>query len=223
LHGRAVPALAVEWHAAEVALPLGHVRGGMHLHSCFVTESFLDEVVRAAGQEPVSYRIGMLGGDPRLARCLSTAASLAGWDGGAAGSGQGVACWRMRGSAIAVVAEARLEAGAPKVERLVAAVDCGRAINPDLMRQQIEGGLLFGVASAVGAATGYARNLPTANDLGDLRLPRLADAPDITVELIASDEAPGGVSELAVPPVAPALANALASATGRRYRSLPLA
>jgi isoquinoline 1-oxidoreductase subunit beta len=218
-----LPALAVEWHAAEVALPLGHVRGGMHLHSCFVTESFLDEVVRAAGQEPVSYRIGMLGGDPRLARCLSTAASLAGWDGGAAGSGQGVACWRMRGSAIAVVAEARLEAGAPKVERLVAAVDCGRAINPDLMRQQIEGGLLFGVASAVGAATGYARNLPTANDLGDLRLPRLADAPDITVELIASDEAPGGVSELAVPPVAPALANALASATGRRYRSLPLA
>jgi len=121
-----------------------------------------------------------------------------------------------------VVAEARLEAGRPKVERLVAAVDCGRAINPDLVRQQIEGGLMFGLAGALGVATGYARNLPTANDLGELRLPRLADTPDITVELIASNEAPGGVSELAVPPVAPALANALASATGRRFRSLPL-
>jgi len=83
-------------------------------------------------------------------------------------------------------------------------------------------GLMFGLAGALGVATGYARNLPTANDLGELRLPRLADTPDITVELIASNEAPGGVSELAVPPVAPALANALASATGRRFRSLPL-
>jgi isoquinoline 1-oxidoreductase beta subunit len=217
-----LPALAVDWCEADVGLRLGHVRGGPQIHHCFFAESFMDEVVRAAGQEPVSYRIGMLGGDPRLARCLSTAASLAGWDGGAAGSGQGVACWRMRGSVIAVVAEARLEAGRPKVERLVAAVDCGRAINPDLVRQQIEGGLMFGLAGALGVATGYARNLPTANDLGELRLPRLADTPDITVELIASNEAPGGVSELAVPPVAPALANALASATGRRFRSLPL-
>ncbi len=218
-----LPALAVDWHEAALGLPDGHVRGGAHGWTCFFTESFLDEVAHGANQEPVSYRIGMLGGDPRLARCLSTAASLGGWDGGAAGSGQGIACWRFRGSAIAVMAEARLEEGRPVVERLVAAVDCGRVVNPGLVRQQIEGGLVFGLATALGAATGYARNLPTANDLGDLRLPRLADTPDITVELIASEEAPGGVSELAVPVVAPAVANALASATGQRLRTLPLA
>ena len=108
------------------------------------------------------------------------------------------------------------------VERLVAAVDCGRVINPDLVRQQIEGGLSFGLATALGAATGYGRSLPTADDLGDLHLPRLADTPDITVELIRSDEAPGGVSELAVPPVAPAVANALAT-LGERRRTLPFA
>ena len=84
-------------------------------------------------------------------------------------------------------------------------------------------GLIFGLAQATGAATGYARNVATAINMGDLNLPRLRDGPDITVELIGSDAAPGGVSDLAVPPVAPAIANALASATGRRFRTLPLA
>ncbi|WP_375393136.1 molybdopterin cofactor-binding domain-containing protein [uncultured Sphingomonas sp.] len=218
-----LPAYAVDWHEAALDLPVGHLRGGAHGWTCFATECFLDEIAHGAGQEPVSYRIGMLGGDPRLARCLSTAASLGGWDGGAAGTGQGIVCWRLRGSAIAVLAEARLEGGRPVVERLVAAADCGRVVNPDLVRQQIEGGLVFGLATVLGAATGYRRNLPTARGLGDLHLPRLADAPDITVELIGSDEAPGGASELAAPPVAPAVANALASATGRRFRSLPFA
>ena len=217
-----LPAFALDWHEAELGLPTGHLRGGADGYTCFFTESFLDEVAHAANQEPVSYRIGMLGGDARAARCLSTAASLGGWDGGAAGSGQGIAYWSMRGSHIAVLAEAQLEGGRVRVERLVAAVDCGRVVNPDLVRQQIEGGLIFGLAQATGGATGYARNVATATNMGLLALPRLADAPDITVELIASDAAPGGVGELAVPPVAPAIANALASATGRRFRTLPL-
>ncbi|HEU0043091.1 xanthine dehydrogenase family protein molybdopterin-binding subunit [Sphingomonas sp.] len=218
-----LPASAVDWHEAELGLPTGHLRGGGDSWTCFFTESFLDEVVRVANQEPVSYRIGMLGGDARAARCLSTAAALGGWDGGVAGSGQGIALHSMRGSHVAVLAEASFEGGRVRVARLVAAVDCGRVINPDLVRQQIEGGLIFGLAQATGAATGYARGVASATNMGDLNLPRLADAPDITVELIASEAAPGGVSELAVPPVAPAIANALASATGRRYRTLPLA
>jgi isoquinoline 1-oxidoreductase beta subunit len=217
-----LPAFAVDWHEAELGLATGHLRGGADGFTCFFTESFLDEVARVANQEPVSYRIGMLGGDARAARCLSTAASLGGWDGGSPGSGQGIACHSFRGSHVAVLAEAQIENGQVKVERLVAAVDCGRMINPDLVRQQIEGGLIFGLAQATGAATGYAGNVATATNVGDLRLPRLADTPDITVELIGSDAPPGGVGELAVPPVAPAIANALASAAGRRFRSLPL-
>ena len=218
-----LPAFAVDWHEAELALPTGWLRGGADGYTCFFTESFLDEVIHIANQEPVSYRIGMLGGDARLARCLSTAASLGGWDGGAAGSGQGIACHSMRGSHVAVLAEAAFAGGQVKVERLVAAVDCGRVVNPDLVRQQIEGGLIFGLAQAIGAATGYAGNVATATNMGDLRLPRLADTPDITVELIGSDAAAGGVSELALPPVAPAVANALATVAGRRFRSLPFA
>ncbi len=112
--------------------------------------------------------------------------------------------------------------GRPVVERLVAAVDCGRMVNPDVVRQQIEGGLIFGLASAIGAATGFAGGLATARGFDRLVLPRLADTPDITVEFVASDEPPGGVGELAVPPVAPAIGNALYASGGFRIRTLPL-
>jgi isoquinoline 1-oxidoreductase beta subunit len=225
--GGAVPpyrmgAYAVDHHPADTGLRTGHLRGGMHALSCFFTESFIDELAHAAQAEPVSYRIGMLGGEPRLARCLSTAASLGGWEGGVPGSGQGIACHAFRGSYVAVMAEARLEGGRPVVDRLVAAVDCGRMVNPDLVRQQVEGGLIFGLAHAIGVSTGFARNLAEVRGFDRLGLPRLADTPDITVELIRSGEAPGGVSELAVPPVAPAIANALWAATGYRIRQLPL-
>ena len=217
-----LPALAIDHHPAEVGLPTGHLRGGAHGYTCFFTECFLDELAHAAGAEPVSYRIGMLGFQPRLARCLSTVASLGGWQGGVAGSRQGVACHAFRGSFVAVMAEARMDGGVPRGERLVAAVDCGRTVNPELVRQQVEGGLVFGLAHAFGAATGVEGGLATARGFDRLWLPRLADTPDITVELVRSDEAPGGVSELAVPPVAPAIANALWTTTGVRTRHLPL-
>ncbi|WP_174293176.1 molybdopterin cofactor-binding domain-containing protein, partial [Sphingomonas bacterium] len=117
---------------------------------------------------------------------------------------------------------AHVENGRPAIDRLVAAVDCGRLVNPDLVRQQVEGGLLFGMAQALGVATGHAGGLATVRGFDALGLPALDDTPDITVELIRSDEAPGGASEIGVPAVAPAIANALASVTGRRWRSLPL-
>ena len=217
-----IAAVAIDHHPADVAVPTGHVRGGAHGANCFFTESFVDELARAANSEPLSYRIGMLGGDARLARCLSTVASLGGWDGGGPGSGQGIAAHAFRGSFVAVLAEAELEIGSVRVGRLVAAVDCGRMVNPDLVLQAIEGGLIYGLAQALGASTGIVAGRATARRIADLSLPRLADAPDINVELIRSDEDPGGVAELAVPPVAPAVANALFSATGRRWRRLPL-
>lgn len=218
-----IPAYAIDHHPADIGVPTGHWRSGAHSYTTFFTECFLDELAHVAGTEPLSFRIGMLGGDARLARCLSTAASLGGWEGGIAGSGQGIACHSFRGSHIAVLVEAHVGEGqAVSVDRIVAAVDCGRQINPDIVRQQIEGGLLFGMAAATGSATGFKANLAEARGFGDLGLPRLADTPDITVELISSEAEPGGVSELAVPPVAPAIANALQAATGYRLRRLPL-
>lgn len=218
-----IPALAIDHHAADIGVVTGHLRGLADGYNAFFTESFIDELAQAAGSEPVSYRIGMLGGNPRLARCLSTVAALGGWQGGMLGTGQGIACHEMAGSCIAVLAEASVsDGGRARVDRLVAAVDCGRAINPDVVRQQIEGGLLFGTALALGCSTGMDDNLATTRLFGDLRLPILADAPEISVELIASGAEPGGVSDLGVPAVAPAIANALHAVTGTRLRSLPL-
>lgn len=218
-----IPNFAVDHHPADIGVPTGHWRSGAHSTNCFFTECFLDELAHVANTEALSFRIGMLGGDARMARCLSTAASLGGWEGGIAGSGQGIACHAFRGSYIAVLVEAHIGEGqAISVDRIVAAVDCGRQVNPDVVLQAIEGGLIFGMAQAIGASTGFTENLADARGFGDLNLPRLADTPDITVELIRSEAEPGGVSELAVPPVAPAIANALQSATGFRMRGLPL-
>ncbi|QNQ09407.1 xanthine dehydrogenase family protein molybdopterin-binding subunit [Sphingomonas alpina] len=218
-----LPAYAIDHHPAEIGVPTGHWRSGAHSYTAFFTECFLDELAHVAGTEPLSYRIGMLGGDARLARCLSTAAALGGWEGGVPGSGQGIACHAFRGSYIAVLAEAHIgDDQRPVVDRLVAAVDCGRQVNPDVVLQAIEGGLIFGMAAALGGATEFTENLADARGFGDLALPRLADTPDITIEMIRSEADPGGVSELAVPPVAPAIANALQAATGFRMRTLPL-
>ncbi|MEO5867973.1 MAG: molybdopterin cofactor-binding domain-containing protein [Sphingomonas sp.] len=218
-----IPAYAVDHHPVDLGVPTGHWRSGAHSYTAFFTECFLDELAHVAGTEPLSFRIGMLGGDARLARCLSTAASLGGWDGGVPGSGQGIACHSFRGSHIAVLAEAHIGEGqAVSVDRIVAAVDCGRQVNPDVVKQQIEGGLIFGMAAATGAATGFTENVADAKGFRALGLPRLSDTPDITVELIRSEADPGGVSELGVPAVAPAIANALQASTGFRMRGLPL-
>ncbi|MEO5492448.1 MAG: molybdopterin cofactor-binding domain-containing protein [Sphingomonas sp.] len=218
-----IPSYAIDHHEADIGLPTGHWRSGAHSYTCFFTECFIDELAHLSGTEAMSFRIGMLGGDARLARCLTTAAALGGWEGGVPGSGQGLACHSFRGSHIAVFAEAHIdEDQSIGVDRIVAVVDCGRTINPDVVKQNIEGGLVFGMAAALGGSTRYNGGWAETLGLGGLDLPRLADVPDITVELIPSEADPGGVSELAVPPVAPAIANALQSATGFRIRSLPL-
>ncbi|MBW6522931.1 molybdopterin-dependent oxidoreductase [Sphingomonas sp. RHCKR47] len=219
----AIPAIAIDHHPAAIGVPVGHLRGLADGYNAFFTECFIDELAQASGNEPMSYRIGMLGGNARLARCLTTASALGGWQGGVVGSGQGIACHAVAGSFIAVMAEARIDdAGRVRVERLVAAVDCGRTVNPDVVRQQIEGGLILGVALATGCSTGIGRNLADTRMFGDFGLPTLATAPEVTVELIQSTADPGGVSDLGIPAVAPAVANALRTASGSRYRSLPL-
>ncbi|WP_315760540.1 molybdopterin cofactor-binding domain-containing protein [Sphingomonas sp. Y38-1Y] len=212
----------VDHHAAGIGTPVGHLRGGAHGYTCFFAESFVDELARRAEFDASYFRIRMLGQQPRLANCLNTVASIGGWQGGMMGSGQGIAAHAFRGSYIAVLAEAALEGDRVRCSRLVAAVDCGRVVHPDIVLQLVEGGLVFGLAQALGCATRYKDGVAEARTLADLRLPMIDDLPDITVELIRSEAEPGGVSELAVPPVAPAIANAVAAASGLRLRRLPL-
>ena len=186
----------------------------------FFTESFIDELARAQGAEPLSFRIGLLGGNVRLAKALMAASTIGGWDGGTGGGGggssMGIACASAFGSYIGLLAEAHVGPDQRViVDRLVAAVDCGRAINPALIRQQIEGGLLAALDTAIALAPQIVAGMPRARPRRALGLVTLATSPKIEVELIPSHEAPGGVSGLASTVLAGAVANALASA-GRR-------
>lgn len=218
----AIPHMAVDHCPADIGLPTGRWRGNSDSYTAFFTESFVDEMAARAGTDALSYRMAMLGNAPLLARCLLTVTSLGGWEGGLSGTTQGLACHSMRGSHIALMATARQSERGLQVEQLVAVVDAGRLVNPAVARQQVEGGLIFGLAAAVGATTDYEGGLATARKLGQLGLPVLSQTPQILVEFVDSDREPGGLGEIGVPVVAPAIANAMFAATGRRIRRLPL-
>jgi isoquinoline 1-oxidoreductase beta subunit len=218
-----IPAVAIDHHVAEIGLPTGSWRSVAHSYTAFFNECFIDELAHKVGAEPLSFRMQMLGNAPRLARCLATVTALGNWQGGEAGSAQGIAAHSCFGSHVAILAEARGADGRIKVDRIVAAVDCGRVINPDIVRQQIEGGVVFGLAAALGHPIPVSGGHGGARSFDELGLPRLADTPEIQVEILPSEDEPGGVGEIAVPPVAPAIANALFAASGQRLRSLPLA
>ncbi|HEV7233786.1 MAG TPA: molybdopterin cofactor-binding domain-containing protein, partial [Sphingorhabdus sp.] len=192
----AIPNLTVDHFPVKMPMPTGPWRSMAHSHNCFFVESFVDELAHKAGVEPLSYRMQMLVNQTRLARCLTGVASMANWDGGISGSSKGLACHSMRGSHIAIIASARTGETGVRVDRISAMVDCGRLINPDLARQQIEGGIIFGLAQALGASTDFENGLPTVRRLREIDLPTLADVPEIVVEFIRSDEAPGGVTEI---------------------------
>jgi len=226
----AIPHLAVERVPVELHLPTGRLRGNTHGYTAFFTESFVDELAHKARREPLSFRIEMLGNDVRLAACLTAAARLGQWGGGIEQSGQGLACHRMDdvaaretgGGRIAIIATARRDGRGVRVDKLAAVADIGRIVNLELARQQIEGGLIFGMGLAMGAAGAYDRGVPAITRLAALGLPYLADTPEIAVDFIDSDAAPFDPGELGVVAVAPAVANALFSATGVRFRRLPL-
>jgi isoquinoline 1-oxidoreductase beta subunit len=218
-----IPAVRVEHLPVDTPLKVGAWRSGAHSYTAFFTESFIEELARIAGIEPVSFRMQMLVDNPRLARCLTTASTLGGWDGGGSGSAMGIACHSAYGSHVATLVEVEVTAEQRvRVVRAVSAVDCGRIVNPTLVRQQIEGGMLFGIAAATADPIGFRGGRPDARGFAQLGFGGLAAAPEVTVEIIESEEEPGGATELGVPTAAPAIANALHSLTGRRLRALPL-
>ncbi len=221
-----IPNVALDHVPVRIGLPTGRMRGNAHGITAFVTETFMDEMAWKRGREPLSYRIELLGGDLRLARCLQDVARLAQWDGGKDQSGQGLACHRMgdgeNSGRIACIATARRDGGGARVTKLTAVVDIGRIVNLDIARQQIEGGLLFGMGLALGGALEYVDGVPTTKRLASLGLPVLADCPEVEVDFVSSKAEPFDPGELGAVVAAPAIANALYSATGLRIRRLPL-
>jgi isoquinoline 1-oxidoreductase beta subunit len=225
-----IPHIAVDRVPVDLALPTARLRGNAHGYTAFFTESFVDELAHHARREPLSYRIEMLATDVRLAACLTAVARLGQWGGGIEQSGQGLACHRMDdiaapgsgGGRIAVIATARRDERGVRVDKIAAVADIGRIVNLDIARQQIEGGLIFGLGLAMGAAGGYAQGVPLTTRLAALGLPYLGDTPEIRVDFIDSEAPPFDPGELGTAVVAPAIANALFSATGVRFRRLPL-
>lgn len=218
----AIEALAVDHAEAVTGVPVGAWRSVANSYTAFFTESFIDEVALVAGLDPLSFRMQALARQPRLARCLQMAASIGAWQGGEPGVGQGLAVHSCFGSHVAILAETRIDGQQIRVSSIIAVADLGRVIHPDIVLQQIEGSIHWGLANALGEAISLKSGVVTTQNFDGLGLPLLADMPEIRVELIPSTLPPGGAGEIAVPPVAPAVANAIFAATGKRLRHLPL-
>ncbi len=220
----AIPNLQVELHSPKSQVPVLWWRSVGHSHTAFVMESFLDELAHAAGKDPCQYRCDLLQKHPRHLKVLLTAADKAGWGKRLAkGRGRGIAVHESFGSYIAQVAEVSLTAkGELRVHRVVCAVDCGRIVNPDTIKAQMESGIVFGLTAALYGAITLKGGRVEQGNFNDYPLLRLAAMPIVEVHIVPSDDPPGGIGEPGVPPTAPAVANALFAASGARVRSLPL-
>lgn len=204
------------------AVRVGAWRSVAHSEHGFFTESFIDELAYAAQEDPLQFRLKLLK-NPRHRRVLERAAELAGWGQPLEpGLGRGVAVVESFGSVVAEIAEVSVRDRAIKVERVFAVVDCGEVIHPDTAAAQIEGGIVFGLSAALFDAITIRGGAVEQANFFDYRLPKLADAPRTVVEFLKSDAPMGGLGEPGVPPIAPAVANAVFAATGIRLRELPL-
>nr|MDJ0873402.1 molybdopterin-dependent oxidoreductase [Gammaproteobacteria bacterium] len=189
----------------------------------FAVESFIDELAQAAGKDPLDYRRALLRDAPRHLAVLDLAAREARWGTTPpTGRHRGVAVYRSFGSYVAEVAEVSVAGTEIRVHRVVCAVDCGRMVNPDAVRAQTEGGVAFGLSAALKEAITLAQGRVQQSTYADYPILTLAEMPQVEVHIIESGEAPGGAGEPGVPPVAPAVVNAVAAATGVRLRRLPL-
>jgi isoquinoline 1-oxidoreductase beta subunit len=225
----AVPNFRVELHSPELAVPVQWWRSVGSTHTAFATEVFLDELANAAGHDPVAWRRQLLAAHPRHRRVLDLAAAKAGWGkplvAGNVGEkrGRGIAVHESFNTYVAQVAEVTVKAdGSFSVDRVVCAVDCGLAVNPDIIRAQMEGGIVFGLTAALHGAITLREGQVEQSNFNDYPLLRIHEMPKIEVHIVESAAKPSGVGEPATPVIAPAVANALFAASGRRLRTLPL-
>jgi isoquinoline 1-oxidoreductase beta subunit len=219
-----VPSVQVENHIATSPVTTQWWRSVGHSHTAFAKECFVDELARAAGKDPVEFRRALLAKQPRLLGVLNLAAEKAGWGTPPApGVGRGVAVHKSFDSYVAEVAEVLVgKDGSLKVQRVVCAVDCGIVVNPDIVRAQMESGIAYGLGAALYGAITLDGGVVREANFDRYRTLRLADMPVVEVHIVPSTESPTGVGEPGLPPIAPAVANAIASITGKPERRLPL-
>jgi isoquinoline 1-oxidoreductase subunit beta len=217
--------------SAPVALPVpaGNWRSVGHSHLAFFTESFIDELAARANRDPLAFRLQLLRQHPRHAAVLQIAADKAGWGGpprvaaDGARTARGIALHDSFGSIVAEVAEVSVDAQRRlRVHRVVCVIECGQVVNPNIVAQQVEGSVIFGLSAALHGEITVAGGQVEQGNFDDFALLRMADCPAIEVHIVPSTAPPRGVGEPAVPPIAPAVANAVFALTGERLRTLPL-
>ncbi len=223
-----IPNLLVDLHTTKPGVPVLWWRSVGSTHTAFSTETFIDELAAAAGKDPLEFRRALLAKHPRHLGVLDLAAARAGWGkplavNAGARRGRGIAVHESFSSFVAEVAEVTVQPdGTFKVDRVVCAVDCGIAVNPDVIRAQMEGGIGYALSAALHGAITLKDGRVEQSNFHDYAPLRMNEMPNVEVHIVASREKPTGVGEPGVPPLAPAVANALFAATGKRLRNLPL-
>ena len=218
-----VPNVSVEWCRPDVRVPVGYWRSVGPSQNVFVLESFIDELAAAAGRDPVEFRRELLAHEPRMLRVLNLVAERSGWGGAVPqGRARGVALAEDTQSLVAEVAEVSLVNGRPRVHKVWCVADCGRVIHPGIAEAQFQGAIAGGLGAALYSEITIEKGRTVQSNFNDYRLLRMSDMPEVDVYFVPSEEEPGGVGEPGVPPIGPAVCNALFKLTGTRVRKLPI-
>lgn len=219
-----IPGRASQAVITNMPLPTGPWRAVMNGPNAFANESFLDEVAAALKQDPLAFRLALLKDSDRLRPVVQLAAQKANWGGELpAGHAQGLACHTTYGlTSVAMVAEVSVQAGVVRVHKVVCAVDCGFVVHPDMVAQQMEGGIVFGLTALLKGEITLDKGRVQQSNFNDYPLLQLSEMPVVEVYGVPSDRPPQGVGEMAVPPIAPAVLNAVFTLTGKRIRRLPV-
>jgi len=219
----AIPAQRVTYAMVNTPVPVGFWRSVGSSQNAYVTECFFDELAKLAGRDPVDARLALMTGHPRHAGVLRLAAEKAGWGRKPPeGRARGIAVAGSFGSFVAQVAEVSIDRGEVRVHRMTCAVDCGIAVNPDSIRAQMEGAIVYGLTAALKGKITVAGGRIRQRNFDDYPLLRLDECPAIDVHIVRSEHDPGGIGEPGTPPAAPAVANAVFALTGQPVRSLPI-
>jgi len=209
--------------ATKSGVPVGFWRSVGHSHNAFFSESFIDELAVATKQDPLAFRLKLLKDAPRYAAVLQLAATQAGWGKPLpAGRAQGIALHKSFGAIVAQVAEVSVEQGQIRVHRVVCAIDCGTVVNPDTVAQQMQSSVVYALSAALYGQIDIVGGVVQQGNFPSYPMVTLSQAPTVETHIVPSTRHPAGVGEPAVPPLAPAVGNALFALTGKRQRALPL-
>jgi isoquinoline 1-oxidoreductase subunit beta len=218
----AVPNFDLSYTRQEIGIDVGYLRSVSHAPNCFAIESSIDEIAALTSKDPLQLRKELLAGKARHLQVLDAIAERADWGHAVKGRYQGLAFMEGYTSCIAQVAEVSVDNGELKIHRITCVVDCGQTVNPRIVESQLESGIIYGLSAALWGEITLRGGRVQQRNFNDYRVLRLDETPALDVHILPSDAKPGGIGETAVPPVAPALCNAIFAATGKRLRSLPI-